>query len=402
LLPVLEQLGDHAAAAAPALTALVEGGGELADRALEVLAGITPRRAARLFTRDLGDRGRTVAVLVERAPALHTLPLAYTPELLNAIRIALTSIDTGWIPEHPAALLSGHRLARWLTGWGGLAAAALPELTALFRRAPAEFARAVVAVCPAEARQETAALLRRTAAAGRPADRHAAADALYALTGETAPLVDVLREALTGAPDAVLTRERVADTAGGLGSEGLVLVPRLRAGLAFATEGAPGAELLADAATGVALGRLTRDPGETVAVLDGVLAAAAGRDVPRVAARCAGAAAELGPGARPLAPALRALLTESALAPAAVTALHAIGTPPPDAAGIVLDCAERNVDPPGCLTALEWLGADALTAAEAARRAALAESHTRGVNQAPGVRGRSAHTLTHAHSLRGP
>ncbi|MEU3601304.1 HEAT repeat domain-containing protein [Streptomyces sp. NPDC006798] len=377
LLPVLERLGDHAAAAVPALAALAEGGGELAARALEVLAGITPAGAARLLGRDLGARGRTVAVLVERAPAVGALPLAYTPELLNSIRIALTSVDTGWSPAHPADRLAGRQLADRLTAWGGLAAAALPELTALFTRAPAEFAPAVVAVCPPEARRETAALLRRTASAGEPADRYAAADALHTLTGESEPLIDLLRDALAGGSDALPTREHIARAAAGLGSDGLVLIPRLRAALAGPAADAPEAELLADTATATALARITGDPGEAVAVLQDVLTAAAGRRTPRVAHRCAGAAAELGPAARPLVPALTGLLDAACAVPAVILALYAIGAPPPGAAGLVLESLERGIDPPGCLAALERLGAEALTPADTARLTDLAERDRR-------------------------
>ncbi|MEU5164221.1 HEAT repeat domain-containing protein [Streptomyces sp. NPDC020875] len=377
LLPVLERLGDHAAGAAPALAALAEGGGELAPRALEVLAGITPAGAARLLDSDLGARGRTVAVLVERAPAVGALPLAYTPELLNSIRIALTSIDTGWSPAHPAPRLAGRQLADRLTAWGGLAAAALPELTALFTRAPAEFAPAVVAVCPPEARRETADLLRRTVSAGAPADRYAAADALHALTGETEPLTDLLQEALTGGSDALPTRERVAVAAAGLGSGGLVLIPRLRAALAGPAPDAPDAELLADTATGTALARITGDPGAAVAVLQDVLTAAAGRRRPQVTHRCAGAAAELGPAARPLVPALTALLDTACVVPAVILALRAIGAPPPGAARLVIDCLERGIEPADCLAALERLGAEALTPADTARLTDLAERDRR-------------------------
>ncbi|MGW1275362.1 hypothetical protein ACWD4V_00195 [Streptomyces tsukubensis] len=434
LLPVLELLGGHAEAAAPALAAFVADEGESADRALEVLARLDPCQAARLLARRLRARsplsgGGTAALAGPGGPG--SWPdgsLPYDPELLNALRIELDALAEAADPGAGAP----ERFTALLESWGPRASAALPELTVLCERSPALFAAALSAVCPPERRARTADLLRPAAGAGPIRDRFAAADALYTLTGETGPLVGALAEGLrsgpaaggedgpaaepagrlenrrrsglvgrpsggpigvrtagavpggpgergpAGEPVAELPREIVLAKAAALGRAALPLVPRVRGVLA--TEGRRSPEGLAERIrAAVTLWRLTGDPAEPLSVLAGILAEAADGPVhrPEPVRDCARALAELGPAARPLAPALVALLDHPEQVPAAVFALAAAGAAPAGAAALVLDCAERDTDPVSCLDALETLGPDALTPEEADRLETLAERDRR-------------------------
>ncbi|MGV9316480.1 hypothetical protein ACWDR0_30485 [Streptomyces sp. NPDC003691] len=437
LLPVVELLGGHAEAAAPGLAALVADDGESAGRALEVLARLDPGRAAGLLARRLRARsplsgGSTTSPAgfggsggPEPWP-LGSLP--YDPELLNALRIELDALAEAADPGEAGP----ERFTALLEAWGPRASAALPELTVLCERSPAHFAAALSAVCPPERREETAELLRPAAVSGPIHDRFAAADALYVLTGETAPLVGALADGLdrgpaagaesgaaarsqvrpvpvtglvgrpSGAPtgirtarvpaagpaadtrargdradrDPVLPRAAALAKTAALGRAALPLAPRIRGVLGDTAAGrSPDSpDSLADrVAAAVALWRLTGDPGEPLTVLAGVLRAAAAGPV----RDCARAVAELGPAARPLVPDLTALLDDPEQVPAAVLALAAAGSAPAGAAALVLDCAEHDTDPLTCLEALEALGPDALTPEEADRLEELAERDRR-------------------------
>ncbi|MFJ8228760.1 HEAT repeat domain-containing protein [Streptomyces sp. NPDC094448] len=432
LLPVLELLGGHAEAAAPALAAFVAADGDSADRALEVLARLDPCQAARLLARRLRARsplsGAGTAALAGPGgtgcwPA-GSLP--YDPELLNALRIELDALAEAADPGAGAP----ERFTALLESWGPRASAALPELTVLCERSPALFAAALSAVCPPESRARTADLLRPAAGAGPVRDRFAAADALYTLTGETGPLVGALAEGLrsgpaaggedgaaaeparraaqrrrsglvarpsggpigfrtaaavpagpgaTGEPVPELPREAVLAKAAALGPAALPLVPQVR-GVLGAAGGPQSPAGHADRIrAAVTLWRLTGDATEPLTVLAGILAEAADGPVhrPEAVRDCVRAVARLGPAARSLAPGLVALLDHPEQVPAAVFALAAVGAAPPGAAALVLDCAERDTDPVSCLDALETLGPGTLTPQEADRLELLAERDRR-------------------------
>ncbi|MQS36030.1 HEAT repeat domain-containing protein [Streptomyces katsurahamanus] len=375
LLPVLGKLGDRAAGAAPALAALAAMDGEPADRALEVLVRVAPEQAGPLLARDLGRRERTMRAVTGLSGLRPALPLPYGPELVNAIRIRLTEIAGSDEPRGGDAA----ELAVLLLGWGRQAAAALPEVTAVFQRHPARVARALAAVCPPEHRDETADLLRRAAESGDPDDRYEAADALRALTGETGPLVSVLKEVLAEG-----ARQELPRTAGELGSDGLVLVPHLRAALTPQGDGPRSNPAMnADVQTALALWRLTGDAAEAVAVLGGVLAEAAdGMWTRWPVANAARAAACIGPAGAALAPALGPLLDDPVQAPGAVIALRSLGHGPDDAraADLLLSSAERNAEWATALDALGALGPGALTPEVRARLTALAEGDLRVVD----------------------
>lgn len=381
VLPVLDKFAPQAASAAPALEALAEGNGDLADRALAVLAVAAPERAAPLLARDLGGRPRALdAVAGFRAPAGGRFP--FVPELLEAVRERLAAPDDLG-PNEPA------QLARLLASWGERAAAALPELRAVLSRFPRAVPGAMAAVCPERKRERVAGWLREAAAMGPAEGRLEAAGALHGLTGELGPLLDALAAALE---DGGYTVREAARTAGELGPDAAELVPALRAALSGPGQERTVPRLDGDAEVAAALWRITGEADEAVRVLDGVLAAVAEEPWFRwTGVRAARAAALLGPAARPLRPRLERLLDDPVQAPAAVLAL--LATVPgdgPDDGGSGADCldrtalaeaalesAELDADPDTALEALRALGARALSGEHIRRLTALAERDPR-------------------------
>ncbi|MGW6456918.1 HEAT repeat domain-containing protein [Streptomyces sp. NPDC055078] len=367
LLPILDKLGAHAEPAAPMLAALAGADGDLADRALAVLVRVAPEQAAPLLARDLGNRSRALAAVTGTRGLRASLPVPYAPELLNAIRIRLTADDLG---RDAAA-----ELTRLLAQWGPRAAACLPELTAVLDRFPALVPPALAAVCPPEGRPATAALLRRAAESGEPRDRCAAAEALWSLSGETGPLVTALRDVLREDID-----PQVPKTVAALGPDAAVLVPELRAALSPGGDTRTVPAMNTDIQTALALWRLTGDADEAVKVLGGVLAEAAdGMWTRWPLTNAARAAAELGPAARELAPALEALLDDPVQAPTAIIALQSTGCAldAAQAADLLLTSAERDADAATALEALGTLGPEALTPDTTTRLTTLAERDLR-------------------------
>ncbi|MFF3458946.1 HEAT repeat domain-containing protein [Streptomyces sp. NPDC002730] len=367
LLPILDKLGAHAAPAAPALAALVAADGELADRALEVLVRVAPEQAAPLLARDLADRPRALGAACGFRGVRPAPSISYDSELLDAIRTRLRA--DGLAGNEPV------RLTALLARWGAKAAAALPELTAALERFPSLAPGALAAVCPPESRDRTAGVLRRAAESGPNEGRFAAAEALRELTGEKGPLVRELQRLLT---DTI--RPETPRAAAGLGPDGIALLPQLRAALTAPGKQRTTPELNTDVQIALALWRLTGAADEAVPVLAGVLSEAADSPWTRWSARHASrAAAELGPEAHALAPALEGLLDDPDQSPAAILALLALGhdLDRTRAAGLLLDSAERNADPETALDALLALGPEALTPESRARLTSLAERDLR-------------------------
>lgn len=372
LLPILEKLGAHGAPAAPELAALVTTAGDLADRALAVLARVAPEQATPLLARDLDHRSRTLAAVSGTRGHRQGLRLPYAPELLNAIRIRLTTlVGAEEVKDHEPA-----ELTQLLQSWGPRAVAALPELANALERFPLVIPAALAAICPPENRDTTAELLRRAAKSPELDGACAAAEALWRLTGETSPLVDALKAALRQGPPA----EHLSTVAGQLGAAGTELVPELRSALTPQGRRRIVHEMEADTQTALALWRTTAESAEAVKVLGGVLAEAAdGRWTKGPRMKAARAAAEIGPDAKALVPALEALLADPALVPAAVLALRAVGSPlePDRAADLLLTSAELDAAPVAALEALRSLGAHTLTPAAISRLTALAEGDLR-------------------------
>ncbi|MFI7290903.1 HEAT repeat domain-containing protein [Streptomyces anulatus] len=374
-LSALGRLGPSGAPAADLLAARAAGDGDTADRALEALVTVDPFRAASLLARDLERRPR--ALQAAAGGPVGSLPVVpYDPELLGAVRRRLATMEPGGVTPF--------RLAALLTSWGPDASAAVPELLAALPAYPRLLPKALVAVCPPGRRAEVADALRARTGVGPADERIEAARALHELAGDHGPLLPLLAERLAGSAGGgggsdELIRE-VAEAAAAVGPAAASLVPALRAAL-----NSPGAErnnprMDDDIAVAVALHRITGDVAEALPVLAGVLGDRDGLWRRWTLVRAAGAAAGLGQVARPLAPALKALLADPRQTAAAALALHAVAPDELDAghvAGLLLDAAEAGTAPFEAVDALVAFGTDALLDEHRARLTALGERDTR-------------------------
>ncbi|MFJ7526682.1 HEAT repeat domain-containing protein [Streptomyces griseus] len=370
-LSALGRLGARGALAADLLAARAAGDGDPADRALEALVTVDPVRAASLLARDLERRPRAFqAASGGPGDALPVIP--YAPELLGAVRRRLATMRPGGTTPF--------RVTALLASWGREASEAVPELLAALPSHPLPLTKALVAVCPPGRRAEVADALRERTATGPADERFAAARALHELTGDHGPLLPLLAERLAGSAGGgggsdQLIRE-AAEAAAAIGPAAASLVPALRAAL-----NSPGGErnnpqMDDDIAVAVALHRITGGVAESVPVLAGVLGDRDGLWRRWTLVRAAEAAAGLGPGARPLAPVLRTLLTDPRLTPAAALALHAVAPEELDTghvAGLLLDAAEAGEAPFAAVDALMVFGTDGLSAEHRARLTELAE-----------------------------
>ncbi|GAA3310420.1 hypothetical protein GCM10020295_77480 [Streptomyces cinereospinus] len=320
-----------------------------ADRALAALARVAPAQAAPLLAAGLGRRPRALAAavgLLDRNRA--TFP--YDSALLGAVRSRLAR------PE----ALSGNepwQLTALVTGWGGRASAALPELYEALAHIPDQAAPAIAAVArdtaPGE-RARAARFLRAVAEKGSVR----AARALHDLVGDLDPLVFLLERELRRGGRGV---RDAASAAAGLGTGAEALAPALRAALSGADGGTTTPALDADTAVAEALWHITGEASVVVDALDSVFARAARNSWSQWAVvRAARATALLGPAGRPLTSRLEALLGHPVQVPAAVLALTAVAAPAtPDRAALadlVLRSAEQEADPMGACDALEALG----------------------------------------------
>lgn len=374
---LLGRLGPAASGAASLLTPLAgRNPGERdddSDRALAALVLVAPEQAAPLLARALAHRPRALdAAAGLRVPA--DAPFPYHEDLLDAVRHRLARPET----------LEGNepgQLTRLSAGWGTKAAAALPDLYAALPHHPGHAASAIAAIaaiaadCTAAERARAAEALRATAENGS----LGAAEALYDLTGEDAPLLHRLAQALTGSSP---ERAQAAATAGALGPRARSLAPALRAALTGPAGGTTTPALDNDTALAAALWRITQDTDTVLPALESVFARAERN--PRSqwsAARAARATALLGPAGRPLTPRLQPLLDRPAAAPAAVTALAAVADPTSldfaALAAAALTAAETDADPMGALEAIEALNPDTLPPAHTQRLVSLAESDAR-------------------------
>ncbi|MEU6343643.1 hypothetical protein ABZ883_22190 [Streptomyces sp. NPDC046977] len=368
-LSLLAEFGPAAAEAAPALAGIAAGDGDLADRALAALVRVAPGRATRLLARDLARRPRALDQAAGfRSQDMPSLP--FDAALLEAVRLRLTADDLcGNEPVHLTGLLAR---------WGARSAPALPELYASLSRFPHPAARAVAAIaadCPAAERERAAAALRDVMGSGT----LAVAQALYALTGESGPLLDALARLLAGSTSSV---REAADAAREAGPAAAALAPALRAFLRSEDprENVPALE--ADVAVAAALWELTQDAEAVLPVLETVFSRTAGNPWYRwTAVRAARAAAVLGPAGRPLVPRLASLLDDPDAAPAAVLALLSVAEPGSldrsALAGAALRSAEHDADAAGACEALEALGAGALTPDHIRRLTDLAQRDPR-------------------------
>ncbi|WP_405452936.1 hypothetical protein OG350_33425 [Streptomyces achromogenes] len=394
VLTALRDWSEPAPEAVPALVRLAEGTGEPADDALAALVSLGTPEAADLLARWLADRPDALRAAFQRTLWHPPAPLPCTPALLDAVRARLTAVTAGGpAPGERRPLMAGGLvavnepvwLAGLLAGWGPAARAATPELVAALPRHPVAVSRALAAVADGTDAAAVAAL-RARAGAGSPANREAAATALHTLTGDAGPLIDILGTGLDAPGDA---RERCAQAAAALGERARPLLPRL---LALPAEPAgtrtDAPAIRAGLAAATAVWQLTGD-GERVLpmILEG-LGRATEPWGDGIANLAAGAAALLGPAARPVVPHLLPLLDRARTAAAAARALAAVypgsdrpaGLPLAELADRVLAAvapgASRN---PACaaVEALAALGPAAFTPALRERIRLLAEGDRR-------------------------
>lgn len=341
-----------------------------ADRALAALVRVAPAQAASLLAAGLGRRPRSLGAAAGfPSPAHSAFP--YDDDLLDAVRGRLA---------RPGALSGNEpwQLTHLLAGWGADAAPALPELCAALRHHPSRAAGAIARVaadCGPGERARAVTSLRAAAARGV----LPAAQALYDLDGELAPLLHCLEQELRRGAGHV---RDAAGPAGALGPRGAALVPALREALGAAAGGTTTPALDTDTALAEALWRITGDADEAVAALDSVFARAERNAWSRWSVvRAARTTTLLGPAGRPLAPRLEAALDDPAQAPAVVTALTAVAEPASldrvALAAAALRSAESDADPAGACAALEALGAAAMTDDHLRRLAALADGDAR-------------------------
>ncbi|MEY9928791.1 hypothetical protein ABH926_003430 [Catenulispora sp. GP43] len=303
----------------------------LADDALACLARWNDPAVPALLALALTDRPHTLNVI-----AASGIGIPFDTDLLAAIRQRLAEIcdaenDPPAEPDNPFAAVRDRsepgRLAGILTGWGDHAAPAVPELVRLLAIRPTVAAPALAAIHLLSL--EGMAMLRRVAATAEEGDavraRLAAAQAIRALTQDPAPLLAAVHFGLTTPTKNPDDRAVVAEAATELPDHADSLIPLLRQALraiAVPTPSLPAHQ--ARMKLGRALWQLTGDPDDAIDVLRATLALAGELFTAWTVATAADLAAELGPAARDLAPALEAALSEPASCPAATQALLAI------------------------------------------------------------------------------
>ncbi|MGW5472581.1 hypothetical protein [Streptomyces chartreusis] len=347
-----------------------------ADQALAVLVAVAPERAARLLAVDLPGRPRalTVAAGERGLGTARAATLPFASELLDAVRRRLGDPGVQGNEAIDLALL--------LTSWGTQASAAIPELLDALPRVPLVGPKALVALCPADGpvRDRVEDRLRKAARKGPEEGRPAAAHALFELTGDAEPLRTAVRSGLAGK---LYDIRDAARRGAELGSAGVELVPALRAALGDPGQGRTIPRLDADIELAEALWRITGEADEAVRVLASVLAESDGPWFNWTGVRAARLAAQLGPAARPLRPALESMLGTPLHAPACALALLAIGVEDETRRALadpVLTSAEHNADPGTALEVLTSLGRPSLTQDHLNRLAALADGDRRVVN----------------------
>lgn len=323
-LPDISSVADRLAAVAD-----VRGPSRLADEALACLAGSGDPRAAGLLARDLRDRPSALGA-VEQARRARERVLPFDQALLDAARERLRAGDM-----HGNDLLN---LLQVLSAWGLDAAAAVGDLAGLVEKYPLAAGSALAAIggnIPAAVHALT-----RAAATGDIWQQLEAAETLHSLTGEDGPLAGAVERGLAGGD----RLQRAAEAARAFGTAPSWLVPALGAALARTADGDRAMPAIqARIQVALTLRHWTGDTGTAVAVIaEGLkprdMASWAWPDFQDAAA----AAAELGPGARPLIPALLPLLDQPIYCPGAAQALLRID--PQARGGIPLtDLADRLV-----------------------------------------------------------
>ncbi|MFC8721670.1 hypothetical protein [Kitasatospora sp. NPDC057198] len=214
VLDALAQWGEPAPQAVPALLRLADRPDPLGDRALHTLLLLprsahpahTPARLAALLADRLPHRWQSLRTVHQQSVAQPPTLLPFDPALLAAVRSELLSPapppPNSGLPEHNLAANRVTELLGLLTAWGPAARPALPELLQLLDERPARvhlspLTEALAAVAdPTRHPEAPAALHALVSAPAAPwYDRVSAATALRALTGDEAPLLALLATA---------------------------------------------------------------------------------------------------------------------------------------------------------------------------------------------------------------
>jgi hypothetical protein len=312
---------------------------DIADYALVCLVKWADPIVPKLLVRVLADRPEAFPEMAERDA------LPFDAELLTAIRRRITEVideaddaaantagdEMGG--EGFASLFRSARrndepihLANVLSAWGADAAPAAPELTRLLATSPIPAARALAAIRPQA--PETVSALRTVAAdlaqvprqQGNVTARIVVAQAIRALGHDSAPLLEAVLYGLSTEYVAA-----AAEAAADLPGHADVLVPRMIEALAAipaSTPSLPAHHGRID--LGYALWRFTGAPDHLVSVLRDALDLAGESLTGWTVAAAADKAAELGPLARDLRPAIEAALEDARARPSAARALLAI------------------------------------------------------------------------------
>ena len=305
----------------------------LADEALACLARWNDPAVPALLGRAIIEHNRPRTL---DATSVSGVAIPFDPDLLAAIRHRLARIcdaedEPPAEPDNPFAAVRDRseprRLAAILTAWGDDAAPAVPELIRLLALQPAVAAPVLAVIHPMSL--EVMAMLRRVAATAEEGDavrtRLVAAEAVRALTQDSAPLLAAVRFGLTTATKNPDDRADVVEAATRFPDHADLLVPLLRQALQAIPVPTPSLPAhQARMKLGRTLWQLTGEPGDAIDVLRGTLALSGELFTAWTVATAADLAAELGPAARELVPALEVALTEPVSCPAAAQALLAI------------------------------------------------------------------------------
>ncbi|WP_143765334.1 hypothetical protein [Catenulispora acidiphila] len=346
VIAVLELIGPDAVGPATrdrvaALAAGADGDADdgVDDEALACLTRWNDPIVPSLLARALGDHPQIFNGVTEATP------LPFDADLLTAIRHRLAEIcDAAHEPSPDAGNLFAAvqnrnepiHLAKILTSWGSSANPAEPELTRLLAVRPAVAAKALAAIGARSL--EAMAMLRRVAATADDGDairaRLAAAQAIRVLTQDTDPLVAAVHFGLTAESKNPDDRAAAAEAATELPEHTDLLAPLLLQvldGIPVPTPSLPAHQ--ARMKLGHALWLLTGRPESLIDVLRGTLDLAGEMFTAWTVVTAADLAAELGPAARELAPALEAALAEPVSCAAAAQALLAVDPEGPWASG---------------------------------------------------------------------
>jgi hypothetical protein len=311
----------------------------IAEYALVCLVKWADPIVPKLLVRVLADRPEAFPDMAERDA------LPFDAELLTAIRRRITEVideaddaaantagdemgEEGYASLFRSARRSDEpiHLAKVLSAWGADAAPATPELTRLLATSPKPAARALAAIRPQA--PETGSAPRTVAAdlaqVPRQQDnvtaRIVVAQAIRALGHDSAPLLEAVLHGLNTEYVAV-----AAEAAADLPEHADVLVPRMIEALAAIPASTPSLPAhYGRMDLGYALWRFTGAPDHLVSVLRDALDLAGESLTGWTVAAAADKAAELGPLARDLRPAIEAALEDARARPSAARALLAI------------------------------------------------------------------------------